>query len=282
MKRNMAWITLLIALAGLPCYSAATNGGLPSDGMLYARSCESFTLTDTQGMQAKAAESSSVRGKVLLDRLRSELEPLMKRIVTHRYLDALEQRKVRSEALKQLALQQYFIVTNGIRNIALLVSRFGDQPSRTALNGFLQAEYSVHDALMKFVRAVGLDEQALAQGNVLPKALMFSYFETFVCLYGSDADLITAFYFDAQVWIKNAARVAKALKTMYGFSPEDVAFFELYANYQPAETDVLPWIEKALERGVTEHQIAEATRLLLEYELAFWDAMAETAGVASK
>lgn len=215
----------------------------------------------------------------LLKSLRKDLDSLMTKITSHPYLDALEKKSVRPEALRQLATQQHLIVTNGIRNIALLVSRYGYMPSKTILNGFLQAEYAVHDALQKFVRAAGVTEKDLAQAQALPKAMMFSYFETYVCLYGSDADLIVAFFFDAQVWIKNAKRVSNALKTSYGFHPDSVAFFEMYANYEPSENDVLPYLQAALDRGESPHQIREAARLLLEYELAFWDAMAESAGI---
>jgi hypothetical protein len=81
------------------------------------------------------------------------------------------------------------------------------------------------------------------------------------------------------VWISNARRVSRALQTHYGLSQEAVTFFDMYANYQPSESTVIPPVQAALNRGVPAFQIREATRLLLEYELAFWDAMAEAAGV---
>jgi thiaminase len=223
---------------------------------------------------------SGAKADVLLKQIWLDLDPLIKKITTHPYLDALEQKKAPKESLRLLATQQYLIVTNGIRNIALMVSRFGHIPSKQTLNDFLQAELAVHEAVQRFAKAVGLSEQDLQQAQILPGALMFSYYETFICLYGSDADLITAFFFDAQVWISNARRVSKALQTQYNFGQEDVTFFEMYANYQPSEEAVLPSLEAALERGVPAHQIREAARLLLAYELSFWDAMAEAAEIA--
>lgn len=216
----------------------------------------------------------------LLEQIRSDLAPLIKKITTHPYLDALEQGRVPKESLKVLATQQYTIVSNGIRNIALIVSRFGHLPSRKVLNDFLQAEFAVHEAVRKFAKAIGLGEDELQQAKILPGALMFSYYETFICLYGSDADLIMAFFFDAQVWIANARRVSKALQAHYGLSQEDVTFFEMYANYQASEGEVIPPVQAALDRGVPAHQIYEATRLLLEYELRFWDALAEAAAIS--
>jgi len=238
----------------------------------------------------------------LLSDLRRTLQPLLQRITTHRYLQALEEGQVAPEALKTLATQQYHIVSNGIQNIALLLARYGNQPSRKKLNDFLQAEFAVREAVLAFAEALGLSEADLQAAPVLAEALMFSYYEAFVCLYGTDADLITAFYFDAQVWIANALRVSRALQKRYGFNSEAVRFFEMYANYQPQDDEVLPFIQTALERGTslgncpgckpdeinlqlalnrgaTAVQIRETTRLLLEYEWHFWEAMAKAAGI---
>jgi thiaminase len=216
----------------------------------------------------------------LLEQMRLDLTPLMGQITAHPYLDALGQGKVSRKSLEFLATQQYKIVSNGIRNIALIVARFGHLPSKQILNGFLQAEFAVHEALQQFGRALGLNETDLQQAKILPEALMFSYYETWICLYGSDADLITAFYFDAQVWITNARRVSQALQAHYHLAQDEVTFFEMYANYQPLEEEVLPPLQAALERGVPAAQIQESTRLLLEYELCFWNAMAKASGVA--
>lgn len=223
------------------------------------------------------ASPSLTNASHVLQQIRQDVRPLMDKIVSHPYLELLEQKKASEEALKALATQQYLIVSNGIRNLALIVSRFGNLPSKTILNDFLQAEFAVHEAVQRFARALGLEQQHLQKAHVLPEALMFSYYETFLCLYGSDADLITAFFFDAQVWVANARRVSRALQRQYNLRQEDVTFFEMYANYQPSEETVLPPLQAALERGVPAEQVQEATRLLLEYELRFWHAMAETA-----
>jgi thiaminase len=238
----------------------------------------------------------------LLHELHRELHPLLQRIITHRYVQALEDGRVPRDALNALAIHQYHIVSNGLKNIALLLARFGHQPSRKKLHEFLQAEFAVHGAVLSFANALGLGEADLQAAPLSLEAMMFSYYETYVCLYGSDADLITAFYFDAKVWIANALRVSRALQAHYGLSHDATRFFEMYANYQPKDEDVLPYIQSALERGaalgdcpgckpdfttlqqaldqgVTARQIRESTRLLLEGEWHFWGAMAQVAGV---
>jgi len=215
----------------------------------------------------------------LITSLRTDLQPLMESIRHHCYLDGLEEGNIQPENLSTLAAQQYHIVTNGIKNIALITARFGHLPSREMLNFFLQAEFEVHRAVVQFARAIGMSEDDLKSTPVLPGALGFSYFETYLCFYRSDAELITAFLFDAEVWITNARRVSNALQQRYGLSQSDVRFFEMYANYQAAEEQVYPPVKAALDRGVTENDIRQSTRLLLEYEKMFWDTMAQAAGI---
>lgn len=215
----------------------------------------------------------------LIGSLRGELQPLMDSIRNHPYLNALEEGRVPRDSLRTFAAQQYHIVTNGIMNIALIVSRFGGLPSRDMLNFFLQAEFEVNRAVLEFAAALPMSEAELKDTPLLAGALPFSYFETYLCFYRSDAELITAFLFDAEVWISNARRVSRALQERYGFNSQAVRFFEMYANYQAAEEQVYPPVQAALERGIAEADIRQSTRLLLEYEKMFWDAMAVAAGV---
>ncbi len=223
--------------------------------------------------------SSTVSAADLIGAIRSELQPLMNSIRNHRYLDGLEAGRVPSEHLRTLAAQQYHIVTNGIMNIALITARFGNLPSREMLNFFLQAEFEVNRAIVQFANAMGMSKADLDSAPILAGALPFSYFETYLCFYRSDAELITAFLFDAEVWISNARRVSNALQQNYGLSQSDVQFFEMYANYQASEEQVYPPVQAALQRGIPAEQIRQSARLLLEYEKMFWDAMAEDAGV---
>ncbi len=229
-------------------------------------------------------ENNNLNGQAaleLIQQTRLQVDPLMQQITQHPFLDALAAKQIPISALQTFATQQYHIVTSGIRNIATLVSRYGHLPSRNILNDFLQAEFVVRDRIPSFAQAVGLSMEQLENSPKLAKAMMFSYFISAVCLYGCDADLILAFRFDSEVWIQNSLRVYRALRSKYGFSPEQAEFFKIYENYREADERVSPYIQDALDRGESEHQMQETARLLLEYELNFWNAMAEVAGIGT-
>lgn len=226
-----------------------------------------------------ASDSNQQAALELIEQTRLQLTPLMDQINNHRFLDALVAKQIPLSALQTFAAQQYHIVTSGIRNIALLVNRYGHLPSRTILNDFLQAEFVVRERISAFAEAVGIFKEQLPQTPKLAKAMMFSYFIAYVCLYGCDADLILAFRFDSEVWIQNSLRVYRALRSKYKLTAAQAEFFKVYQNYREADERVSPYIQAALERGESAAQMQETARLLLEYELSFWDAMAETAGI---
>jgi thiaminase len=254
--------------------AAVVSGGAVASACVAPVVAPAVSEVARAGVTAPSADAAD-----LIRRIRADLQPLMQAIQSHRYLDALEAGRVQRESLKVLAAQQYHIVTNGIMNIALMVSRFGNLPSRGLLNFFLQAEFEVREAIVRFAQTLGMDEDELKQSEVVAGALPFSYYETYLCFYRSDAELIAAFLFDAEVWINNARRISKALQERYDFTADSVQFFEMYANYQASDEQAIPPVQAALDRGVSEQEIRQAVRLLLEYELMFWDAMAASSGV---
>jgi hypothetical protein len=58
-----------------------------------------------------------------------------------------------------------------------------------------------------------------------------------------------------------------------------VSFFEFFANLSRTDDAAIEVIQGGLDRGVTPAAIARAARMLQGYELMYWDAMAEAAGV---
>ncbi|HVO78397.1 MAG TPA: hypothetical protein VMT39_00120, partial [Candidatus Bathyarchaeia archaeon] len=80
-------------------------------------------------------------------------------------------------------------------------------------------------------------------------------------------------------WGANCGRMRTALRQKYGLAPAALAFFELFAGMPSFEKEVLAIIRNALDRGVPARLIHRAARMLQGYELMFWDAMADAAGI---
>jgi hypothetical protein len=214
-----------------------------------------------------------------VEQIRSDLKPLEKQILGHSYFKALEEGRLQRDQLKVFALQQHQIISSDLRSIALIVSRQGLLPSRRFLMNVLQGEAAALDALHAFADALGLDVSDLEVLEPLPGAHAYCGFVAWLALYGSDAELAGGFLINFRAWGANCGRMRKALHEKYDVASSALAFFDLFANMPSFEQEALGIIQNALNRGVPARLIHQAARMLQSYELMFWDAMADAAGV---
>jgi hypothetical protein len=70
--------------------------------------------------------------------------------------------------------------------------------------------------------------------------------------------------------------MAAALRSQYGFTDEQTAFFDFFAAPMPGfEEDALAVIAKGLEHGAEPRLVKRSARLLQAHEKDFWDAVAQ-------
>jgi len=220
---------------------------------------------------------SDARG--LIEAIRTELNPLHHKIISHRYVAALEAGQVAHEGLAVFAIQQHHIIASDLRSIALLLARHGNLPSRPFLLGILQGENSAFEALSKLSQALGISQEELGRSEPLPAAFAYSAFLAWLGMYGSDAEMAGALSLNFAAWGTNCGKMAAGLRARYGLNSSAVSFFDLFANLPPAGDAAVAVIQSGLDRGVPATAIARAARMLQGYELMYWDAMAEAAGV---
>jgi thiaminase len=214
----------------------------------------------------------------LISAIRTELQPLHHKIIAHRYLEALENARVPRESLALFAHQQYHIIGSDLRSVALLLARHGNLPSRPYLLNVLQGENSAFEALATFAVAIGVGHEELRGSEPIPAAFAYSAFLAWLGMYGSDAEMAGALSLNFAAWGINCAKMSAALKSAYGLEPDAVSFFDLFAKLPQDDTPIVV-IQGGIDRGVAGVAIARAARMLQGYELMYWDAMAEAAGV---
>lgn len=215
-----------------------------------------------------------------VQQIRSDLKPIEQKILEHRYLKALEQGQLQRDHLKIFAGQQHHIISSDLRSIALILSRHGTLPSRHFFTSALQGEGAALEALHAFAGALGFSGGDLETAEPLPAAHAYCSFVAWLALYGSDAELTGAFLVNLPAWGANCGRIRKALHKKYGIASSALAFFDLFANMPSFEPEALDIIQNALDRGVSARLIHRAARMLQSYELMFWDAMADAAGIS--
>ena len=212
-------------------------------------------------------------------KIRMHLRPLDEKILGHAYIKALTEGKLSQDSLRTFAGQQYHIITSDLRSIAGLLSRHGQLPSRPWLLAVLQGEAAALDALFSFAQKLSMSESDLRTFEPIPTAHAYCTYIAWLGMYGSDGELAGALLVNFAAWGANCGKVSKALQDHYGLTKEEVAFFELFSKMPPFEKQVLEVIQGTLDRGVEPALIHRAARMLQAYELMFWDAMAEAAGI---
>jgi TENA/THI-4/PQQC family len=206
----------------------------------------------------------------LVQDIRAELAPIRHQLLAHGYVSAVEEGLIELEQLRPFACEQSLIIDSDLRSVGHLVSRFGGDFFLEVLAG----ERAAQEALTTFATALGLTADDLDAYEPLPGAHAYTAYMSWLAAYASDAEVAAAYLVNFPAWGESCARMSRALTGRYGLTPDQVRFFDLFAD--PAdgfEASALAVIEAGLERGVTERRIRRAARLLQGYELLYWDTL---------
>jgi len=208
--------------------------------------------------------------ETLVEEIRAELSPVRDQLLSHGYVSAVEEGLIQLEQLRPFACEQHAIISSDLRSVAHLVSRFGGDFFMDVLAG----EHAALRALGTFAIALGLDPDDLEAYEPLPGAHAYAAYMSWLAAYGSDAEVAAAYVVNFAAWGENCARMSRALTGRYGLTPDQVRFFDLFAEPDGGfEASALTVIAAGLERGVTERRIRRAVRLLQGYELLYWDTL---------
>ena len=212
--------------------------------------------------------------KILLEKIRQDLQPVTEQLLRHPYVQALQEGKIGQESMCLFAREQQHIIESDLKSIAYLVSRFGSAPSRDFFLGILQGERAAWDALLTFGHALGLSEAQLREHEPLPGAHAYTCYMAWLALYASDAEVAAAYLVNFPAWGENCGRLSRILQERFSLTDKEVAFFDLFAS-PPAtfETNALTVIQQGLDRGTEPRLIQRAARLLQAYELMYWDTL---------
>lgn len=246
----------------------AAVGGLLAVGPLVA------SESGKQLCMPKSASEQQARK--LVAELRQELAPVEDQIRNHSFLDMLERGEAPIETLEGFAVEEFYIIQSDLRSQALLTSRFSVTPSGDFFRGLLEGERVAFDLIRRFGAALGLDEHSLAAREPRPGGQSFPNAVVSLAAFRTEAEAAAAFLLNFGVFGENTARMSVALQNVYGFTPQEVEFFTFFGEPIPGfEEAALAVIAAGLKKGAQPRDIKRAARLLQEYELQFWDTVAE-------
>jgi thiaminase len=213
-----------------------------------------------------------------LQRIQNNYSKTIDAILNHQYLSALEKKQISKEKLQILVYEQYHIIKNDRRNFALLISKASDDVAIELFTGCLSAEVKALDNLVHMAEELGINNISDNDNNKIelyePLAGCHAYtnYLTKLAVYGSDAEILAAILVDFPVWGANCSKISSFLKKNYGFTNRSCMFLDQFATPLPEE-----FIEKSnnliirFNLAQKEKVIQRAVRLILDYELLFWD-----------
>ena len=212
----------------------------------------------------------------LIDTIREDLAGLSQRIRNHPYVRALATGRIPREKLRLFAGEQYHIIKNDVRSFSLLLSRQEDHEVRRFFLDSVPYEAAALDALLDFAAALGMSAADLEAYEPLPGAHAYTAFLALTAVHGSAAEMAGAFVIDMDGWGGNCREMSRILRESYGFGQADVRFFDHFATEDPTfEPRSLAVVEAGLRAGVSPAAVRRTSRLMLSYELLYWDTLCE-------
>jgi len=192
-------------------------------------------------------------------------------ILKQPYILALENKKINKDKLELFVFEQYHIIKNDRRNFALMISKAS---SDTAAKLFLDCLYSEGEALDNLVimaTELGVSINKLESSEPLAGCNAYTNYLTRLAVYGSDVEILTAILIDFPVWGANCAKMSSALKKNYSYTDSSCVFLDKFAA--PLSEDFVSKSNELVKSALPtyENEMRRAARLILEYELSFWD-----------
>ncbi len=211
-----------------------------------------------------------MRAEELLASLRRDLAATEEAIRRHPYLQAVEAGKVPLASLRQLACEQYWILSSDRRSFAHLASRFPEPPAGDLFLSLAQGEGEALRRLYALASSLGLSADELASSSPAPLCHAYTAYVAWLALNGSRADVACAFLVNLAAWGENCQRLAAALAPRF-----DVTFFDFFATPSADfEERALAVVEQGLRGGDSAERARSCASLLQAYELSFWDGLA--------
>jgi thiaminase len=206
-----------------------------------------------------------------IENIQSNLSKSIDMILDHSYIVALENKEISREKLEIFVYEQYHIISNDRRNFALMISKASYNTAMELFLDCLFAEVNALKNLLFMAEELGISRSKLESYEPLAGCYAYTNYLTRLAVYGSDAEILTAILIDLPVWGANCSKISFALKKNYDFTNDSCTFLDKF---------VTPLSEEFINKSngliisslpLKEKEIYTAARLILDYELSFWN-----------
>jgi thiaminase len=192
-------------------------------------------------------------------------------IINHPYISALEKKEISKEKLEVFVCEQYHIIANDRKNFAFIISKASDEISIDLFFDCLSAEVKALKNLALMAEELGVSRGKIESYEPLAGCHAYTNYLTRLAVYGSDAEILAAIIVDFPVWGANCSKISSFLKKGYGFTNSSCIFLDQFATPLPKEFIAKSNDLISSNLPGNERKIQRATRLILDYELLYWN-----------
>jgi thiaminase len=192
-------------------------------------------------------------------------------ILNHSYLDGLEKNEITMEKLKIFVCEQYHIIANDKRNFAFMISKTSDDTAAKLFTTCLHTEINALENLTPIAQKLAIHKRKIHEYEPLAGCQSYTNYLTKLAVYGSDAEILAALLVDLPVWGANCGKMSHILKKNYGFNVKSCLFLDKFAS--SLQEEFLNESSKLIDSALPKYEkgMYTAARLILDYELSFWD-----------
>jgi thiaminase len=208
--------------------------------------------------------------RAVLTETQSELTPPAG---ANRLLPLLADGRAPVSVIGALAAEERRIIASDWRAFLTLAAKADEPNARQFFSGLAGGESLAQDLLNPLIKATGFDEDSYE-----PRAGCQAYaaYVASLALNAEPVDAVLALFANFAAFGEYCAEISRSLRKNYGFDESACAFFDFFATPVPEpEQQALAAIQAALDTGWRPAEAKRHGRLLLNYELMFWNTLAD-------
>ncbi|MFD8495251.1 transcriptional regulator [Amycolatopsis sp. NPDC059657] len=211
----------------------------------------------------------------LLDAVHQELAP---KESENRLVDLIASGKAPRSVFRLIAAEESRIVPSDQRSFLHLAARASEPGAREFFAGLGAGEGLALEKLKALAAVTGLDDQALSEYRPLAGCQAYPSFMAWMALNGKPADVVVALNANFAAFGTYCATIAKAMREHYGFDDEACGFFDFFGAPIPgADEQAATIVQAGIDRNEATDEAWTYARLFQDYELQFWNTIADEA-----
>jgi len=109
------------------------------------------------------------------EEVRASLGEVEREIIGHPILRDAEERRLGVDAIRRLAINQWYIVNHDLRSLAIMLSRSSNMEELSYFRDAVEVDYRALQGLVELLRELGLETRKPSEVEASPAAVAYTH-----------------------------------------------------------------------------------------------------------